>query len=231
MTRNPSSNAARNGARLVLILGATVALPGCDRWVVGDGVFAESVRNVSSFTGVEVENGIQVSVSSGAADQSVRVSGDENVLQYVKTSVEGRALGPTLTVKTTVRHVESTHPLLVTVEVPSFDHVEADDGSRVSVTNASADTFTVAASEGANVELAGSGGAHLDATVWGSARLDARSWVAGDARVALDDGGEALLHVDGDVTGTVGSRAMLENEGEGPCDVTSSSDATVQCPP
>jgi len=223
--------AAQRGALAILTFTVLASSPGCERWVVGDGVFAESARNVATFTGLRVENGIEVNVASGAGSQAVRVSGDENVLQYVKTTVVDDPLGPTLSVKTTVHHVESTHPLLVTVDVQAFDHVEADDGARVSVENATAGTFTVWANEGASVELAGSGGAHLDATVSGSARLDARSWVAGDARVALVDGGEALLHVDGDVTGTVGSRAMLENDGEGPCQVTSSSDATIDCGP
>ena len=220
-----------------LLVASALALAGCDPWVVGDGVFKEETRTTGAFVGVSVQDGLEVEATGGAVAHSVKVSGDQNVLEHIVTEVVNEAgLGATLIVKSDVTHIESTHPLRVSVAVPVLSHARAVENAVLEVKGAAAEIFDVHAGDGAEVELSGTGGDHLLVTLWGGSKggatLDARSYVAGDATVALTGGAVAELHVDGPVTGTVAEGSSLVNVGEGTCAaVVLSSGGQKQCAP
>jgi len=224
--------AAGTGVRLA-VLPCLLALAGCDPWVVGDGVFKEETRPVGPFTAVSVKDGITVEVQVGAAQRSLKVSGDENVLQHVKTVVKNEGSVPTLVVETDVAHMQSTLPLLVDVEAPTLTSVTATDASAVDVSGVAAESFAVMAGEGAAVTLAGAKGEALTASLWGGsgggASLDARSYIVNSAVVNLSGGALAQLHVDELLTGTASEGSTVENVGEGACEVAASGGATVSC--
>ena len=59
--------------------------------LVGSGVRETRHLDVESFTGVEVAGGIDLDVRVGSATE-VRISGDDNLLPYVRTEVEDGVL-------------------------------------------------------------------------------------------------------------------------------------------
>lgn len=214
-------------------LGALAALPGCEPWVIGNGVFKEETRPVAPFTAVSVQDGIEVQVAAGSAQRSLKVSGDENVLEHVKTSVKSEASGPTLVVESDILNLETTLPLLVTVTTPALVAATATEDAILAVTGVAGPDFAVTAASGAAVTLAGAGGEHILVTLsggeGGGATLDARSYIVNTAEVTLSGGSLAQLHVDGLVTGTASERSTIENLGEGTCQVVASGGSTVAC--
>lgn len=215
-------------------LAALAALAGCDPWVVGDGVYREESRSVAPFTAVSVQDGIGVEVTAGITQRSLTVSGDENVLEHVKTTVKIVANSPTLVVEADVEHLEATLPLLVSATTPAIDSVTATGDSTVDVLGASAELFVVAAGDGAAVTLAGAGGDRIAVSLWGGkaggAMLDARSYIVNGATVNLSGGSFAQLHADDEVSGSLSGESALENVGEGTCDgVTATGSSTVSC--
>jgi hypothetical protein len=208
-------------------------LPGCDPWVVGNGVYREEVRPVAEFSAVSVNDGLEVRVASGSAQRTLSVSGDENVIEHVKTRVIDQGGTPTLVVETDVAHFMATLPLLVSASAQDVVSVAAARGSHLEVSGAAGAEFTVTAGSGAAVTLAGAGGERLVLTLeggeGGGASLDARSYIVNEAVAELSGGSFAQLHVDQQVTGNAREGSTLVNVGEGACQVTASSGASVVC--
>jgi hypothetical protein len=215
-------------------LALAAPLAGCEPYVEGNGVRGEQTRDVPAFVGVAVSDGIQGLVTGGAAERSVRVEGDENVLQYVETVVEERPPhGSVLVVRANTSY-RSDHALQVHVGVPALAFVSATAASPVSVSGAAGDVLTVEASDGSNVSLEGVGGARLVATLGGGqhggARLDAREYPVQQVDVAVSDGAVVSVRASAAVQGSAaGAGTRVENSGGGACAVTASDGAEVVC--
>lgn len=223
--------------RGLALLPALVVLLACDPYVKGNGVLREETRHVGTFDGLRVEDGIQAEVTAGAETQRVAVSGDENLLEHVQTSVRTDAAhGQVLEVRTTLSSFDSTHPMRVVVSVPVLRFLAATDACYATIAGASGEIIAIDAADGADVRLAGPGGAQLSVRLTGGQRggahLDARAYRVEDATVELSGGGRAEVDVDERVSGTVsGAGSALENVGGGACDVTVADGATVSCNP
>ena len=77
--------------KLVFLLAAIVIImPSCHnmygRHVRGNGSTSSETRNVTGFTGVETNGSIDIVVSQGS--YNVKVEADQNLLQYIETTVE-----------------------------------------------------------------------------------------------------------------------------------------------
>jgi hypothetical protein len=206
---------------------ALASLAACDTFVAGNGVFREETRTVDPFDGIDVGYGIEATVTGGAATRSVVISGDENVIQYIATRVEGGVLTTRLE---GTGDFTSVHPLRLVVSTPELVSVRAFGDARVDVTGASAPAFRAAVTERSVVTLAGAGGASLEATLSGGARLDAHGYRVGGAQVTLTGASRAHVYSDGDVTGTAEGQSVVEVEGGGACLVVLTSGATCGSP-
>ncbi len=240
--RGVGITACRGQSRAPVLAAAAAALAlalGCNPYVQGNGVYNEETRTVNGpFVGIHIQDGVSAYITSGGA-QSVKVSGDANLVPYIDTILESEMVGTT---STPVLHVwvdlsggySSTIPPQVAVSVPSFSYVRAEGSSPVQVKQASASVFTVKEKDSARVELIGTGGLDLiDATLTDDASLDATAYPTGGASVDLSGRSTAKLHSNGPVTGRVLNDAVLNNLlGTGDCaGVTASPSATVSCNP
>lgn len=219
---------ARGALLAVFLAGAG----GCEPFVEGNGNSGEQLRDVQAFGGLVLSDGIQALVTVGP-ERSVKVRGDENVLEFVETNVENHAPhGPTLVVRAAAAYV-SKNELQVVVSSPSFTFLSASEASPATVTGAAASAFTVEASDGSNVSLAGAGGHRLVLSLGGGqhggARIDARNYPVEEADVALSAGASAAVAASVAVTGTADAGSRLENVGAGACSVASSGGAQVVC--
>jgi hypothetical protein len=218
-------------ATVVLLLA--VGFAGCEPYVEGNGVLREEARELPSFGGVVVSDGIQAAVTVGAAAQLVTVRGDENVLEFVDTVVTDRpGVGAVLEVRTGSAY-QSQHEVGVVVSVPVLSYLAASDASPATVVGAAAPVFTVEAVDGSHLVLSGGGGARLVTTLGGGqhggASLDARGYPVSDAEVTLTAGAVARVHAATSVSGVVGGASRVENEGAGTCAVTASGASVVVC--
>jgi len=230
----PLPRSTRVGGTLVLLAGL---LAGCQPYVQGNGVYLEERRsNVASFAGLHVESGVEVTVTAGAAVQSVTVSGDANVVPFIETQVQTDGGRQVLHVWISTAFGGTIPPRAV-VEVPSFEYVLATEASRVNAKKVAATSFVVVADQGSNVVLEGAAapaGESMDVKLSTRALLDATAYaVSRTASVDLTSASIARLHSDGPVTGTVTGGSQLDNlHGTGSCSaVVVDGTSTVRCPP
>ncbi|BDG03339.1 GIN domain-containing protein [Anaeromyxobacter oryzae] len=225
------------GSPAIVAALALLATAGCNPVVQGNGVFHEETRSVPAFLGVSAEDGILVTVTAGGA-QRVTVSGDENVVQHVETTVHTDvALGiQVLEAKVTfVDSYTSVHPLRLTVTVPELQLVRVQDPTRVEAKNVAAERFRVEAGDGGDVVLAGAGtGAApvLEVVLSGvqhGAHLDAREYAVATSDVTLTGSSRAELQASLAVTGTAVPGSRVENSGTGTCRVTDGAGDPVSC--
>jgi hypothetical protein len=218
---------------------AALAVAGCDPYVQGNGVYVEENRTPSeTFTGLQIQDGFEATVTSGAASQRVVVSGDANVVKdYVKTEVITDAgSGPVLHVRIEMPGgtVEPNLPLRVVVDLAELRYVNATGSSRLTASGVATQQLYVEARDDSDAEIRGSGGERIQVVASSSSRVFSAAYpVSGGALVDLSSAAHAQLHSDGPVAGSVGSDAVLENLGTGICtgvSVPAGETATIECP-
>ncbi len=247
-----ASRSSRSRIRTALA-AALLSVAACEPYVEGNGVYREEDRtaSVGSFTGIHVEDRIVGTVTSHAADFKVVVSGDSNVLQYIRTEVrEDTVLG--FATPQRVLHVwmalsagySSTNPSAVVVQVPDLVCALAEKGARVDASGAAAPVFTAWAEGAGSVSVvgphatdpAGDPAGDIVYVHASNGNVDAHRYVTTDptqaASVELSASARVQVHADGPVVGTASGAATLHNAGSGSCSgVTVSGGATADCPP
>jgi hypothetical protein len=168
-----------------LALFASAALSCAGRPVKGNGVVTSEARALGDFTGVSVANGLRANVSVGAT--SVKVHADQNLQEYIETSVSG---GTLVVAVTNGFDLQPTQPLVVTVVSPTVLSfvaagsaviagapsagnvtVDASGSSDVSLANVAAETIDVKGSGGSTVTVAGADAAATKVVVSGGGTL------------------------------------------------------------
>jgi hypothetical protein len=202
---------------LRLPLACLLALAACDPHVSGDGVLGEETRNVAPFDEVEASLAFDATVTANADAQQVTVSGDENLLQYVLTPVEGTALKVRLN---GIHGIDSVHPLRLIARARSLHAVRVSEAATMDVKGAGdaapGFTFEVTGTGAGRVQLQGPGGARLVVTLSGASALDAWSYPVAGANVAIS-GGSTLRVNAAEVAGTASEGSHVELTGGGSC--------------
>lgn len=173
---------------LVHVLALSGALPGCFSTLpVGSGVVVDDPRAVEPFAAVYAQNGLIVDVSIVPdAPLAVTVTGDDNLVGYVETSVsEG-----TLTVRLPERTTSPNDPerLHVTISTPTLASVGARGAARVSVEGMTGEALTLGADSAAQVTVSGEV-ARLDVRASAQGSVAARTLTARTVVASGDAGG------------------------------------------
>jgi hypothetical protein len=236
---------ATTGA-LALALAASTGIA-CNPHVDGNGVFREETwTDVGAFEGVAIEDGIDAAVTVGG-QQSVKLSGDENVVAQVSHHVGEDPGTHVQTLRVWVEQTYTTfHPLRVTVTIPSLTLIRAsghmaDTDTSVEANGVQAETLTVSVAEHAHVDVQGAGAgpsSRLLATL--SARsqaedvaqeLDAHLYPVADADVSLSNGARAWVKANDAVSGVAPAGTAIVNTGTGACLVQDGQGNPVTCGP
>jgi hypothetical protein len=224
-------------ARLVALAFAAVALA-CDPYVQGNGIYLEVERTPGPFAGVHVDDAIAatVVVSVGAA-HTVRVSGDANILDYVKTQVRPVDVrGDSVD----VLHVwveepsggyAPTIPIRAVVQLPALRYLGTREAAHLEARDVAAPDLDLEAGGGSDVEVKGPGGTTLHASL-GDASADLGSWSVQDAVVTLTGRSSLELVATGTVTGEAHGTSAVNNLVAGAtCDVSLFDAARLACGP
>ena len=204
---------------LSLVCALALALAGCDPHLSGNGVLGVEQRTVPPFDEAEISLGIEASITANAATQTLTISGDENLLQYVLTKVENKVLKTELSV---INGFDAIHPLRIVAQAITLHAVRAREASLIDVKGAGSTeagfTFEVGASEGSSVLLQGPGGDRLQVALAGGSSLDAWAYPVTGADVALAGGSRLRVNSTENVTGTAADQSLVEVTGGGTCD-------------
>lgn len=180
----------------------SIGQPGID----GSGQVVSQSRAAAGFDRVAVEDEFDVVVTVGPA-HAVQVTGDDNLLPYVRTEVRGG----TLHIETD-RDLDPTRGIRLTVSTPSLVSLSASGSSDVRATGVRAAAFDASSSGSSDLvgegdfgdlrsSVSGSGSMRLsgtaddvDAAVSGSGDLDLARVAARAARVRVSGSGSASVH-------------------------------------
>src|SRR3954451_16924581 len=169
----------------------------------GSGVPASEVRELPPFDSVELSGSNDVSIHVGS-EQSVVVHADDNLLDRVATSVDGRRLvvgnerggGTVVTTET---------PLRVEVTMPTLDDVTLSGSGLIGAAGIDAEIFTVTISGSGVVNASGRTHA-LVVTLGGSGDAQLQDLAARDLRARMSGSGRILVNatekIDASVSGT-----------------------------
>jgi hypothetical protein len=208
----------RSAQRFASLVLAAFALA-CDPYVQGNGVYREVDRSASlrPFAGVHLEDAVEatVTVSDGTA-QSVLVSGDANVVDYIKTEVVTQEV---LGVPVDVLHVRvevpggdysPSVPVRAVIRMAGLRYLGAREHSRLEARDVTAPDLVVDGAGGSDVEVKGPGGTTLVATL-ADANADLGGWAVQDAAVMLSGRSSLELRANGTLTGEAHGTSTVTN--------------------
>jgi hypothetical protein len=155
--------------------------------VKGSGVAASEKRDESGFKSVDVGGVFQVEITA-QKDYAVEVSADDNLLQYIKTEVDG----DTLRISTEKR-INSQTPIIVRISAPNIEHVDASGASKVTVSDLKNSKFGLDISGASKVNLSGET-AILTIDVSGASKIDAENLNSANASVHATGASKVTLN-------------------------------------
>jgi hypothetical protein len=152
--------------------------------VQGNGVAKTELRDVASFDAIDLSGAIQLDLSTGTLGK-LSLTGDENLLPLVATTVSGGKL-----VVSQTKKMAAKTPLLITVTAPNLRRIDVTGAANVRATGIQAPAFSLAVSGAANAELSGEVD-KLEVTIDGAGAVRASDLRAKEARVDLSGVGSA----------------------------------------
>ena len=178
----------------------------------GSGVPATQVRTVPAFTAVDLAGSNTVTVHVGDK-QTVTVHGDDNLIRYVTTTVQGGTLAVGQK-----RDFRTTSPMSVEITVPALDAATLSGAGVLAVTGVATGHFTVGA-PGSGVLVVTGTATTLDATLSGTGNVRLDGLAAYDATATVSGTGRLLVNASHSLDATVSGVGSIVYSGN-PTDVT-----------
>jgi Putative auto-transporter adhesin, head GIN domain len=210
-------------AMLALVLvGVTIAIyaiasnsSSSSSTVQGSGVLVAESRAVPAFGSVDLAGSNNVVIRVGE-EQSIRIYGDDNLIDRVTTDVDAT----TLVIGSQPGSYSTDSPMRVEVSVPSLRNLTLSGSGTVMVSGVKALRLTVTIS-GSGVVRASGTTEQLDATVSGSGQAELGGVEARAVQAVVSGSGEIVVTATASLDASVpGSGSILY--GGNPSDVTKS---------
>jgi hypothetical protein len=168
----------------------------------GNGVTKTDSRDLAAFDTIEIDGSLILEVGGQSPGIQVSLSGDENLLPLISTTVTGTKL----TIHPTTV-ITPKAPLIVSVHVPSLSRIDVKGATVVHAKSIRADSFTFTSNGAADADLSGSAG-KLEIDLEGAGSIRAGTLRAKEAHVTVNGAGSVEVNASdalkADVTG-VGS--------------------------
>ena len=155
--------------------------------VIGNGVEATEMRTVSPFDIIEVRGMLRVRISCDG-NPSIAVTGDENLLEHVRTEVRGRRL-----LLDTDSDLQPKAGLMIDVAAAELSALRTSGAIRAEVSDVDAEEFAVTVSGASRIDASGRAGS-LQLHLSGAANVDMVHLVGERARVKISGTARATVH-------------------------------------
>ncbi len=194
--------------RFVIIAGIAVAfLSSCDSdCVTGSGNITQETRKVEDFTKIEISGNYKIILVQDSS-LSLNINADDNLLEYIKTSVDGNTLriknknicSDDITVTIGVRNLEEIHASGA-VEISSTGKIKTGDidlqlsGSTKTTLDLNAARINTQGSGSTEINLKGQASAH-DLDLSGNGNVNAFDFIVGDYNIATSGSSDCKINV------------------------------------
>ena len=158
----------------------------------GSGNMKTEQRDVSGFKAIDVGGAFEVEITA-QKDFSLEVEADDNLLQYIKTEVDGE----TLEIKVE-KSVKPSNPLKIRITAPDVKSLELSGASKVNLVNLSNDALSLDSSGASKITLQGTTG-NFDVEMSGASKLDAENLKAENVSIDSSGASHATVFVTGDL--------------------------------
>jgi hypothetical protein len=180
---------------------------GYGRSVEGDDNMVTQTREVKPFTKIKTDIGIDMYVTVGSP-QSVKITLDDNIIDFVETEVHGS----TLTI--TANQSFSTHnQCRAEIVVPSIEAIKSEGSGDIELMGLKGDEFSYT-QEGSGDFHANGIVDHFEVELSGSGNVDARDLKAHSARVQVDGSGDVDVFADESFEGTIDGSGDISYYGD-----------------
>ena len=172
----------------------------------GNQQLGSETRTVSSFTQVDVNDAVEVTLTIDPAqsgDVTLEVSAETNLLSSVVTSVSNDLLGVGVS-----SSIQSNLPMTVVGTVSDISNAQVHNAAFLVLEGVERESLTIATIDAASLTASGTVG-HLIAGSSNGGSLSCADLTATTAEVGLGTGASATLCVSGQVTGSVNDGAVL----------------------
>jgi hypothetical protein len=170
------------------VAAALLLLGGCN-WlgIRGNGHVVTDQRAIPDFTEFSASGGMKVEWRSGPP--SLAITTDENLLQYIQSSVSGSKLR-----LRTHDHIRPTHHIRVTITSPKLNGAELSGAVDLVAHNLSGSKFYVRGTGASDITVDGSVD-ELLADITGAGDLRAKSLLVKTAEISVTGAGDAVVNV------------------------------------
>ena len=160
--------------------------------VKGSGNVVNEKRNLANFNAIEVGGIFEVEVVA-QKEFSVEVEADDNLLQYIKTEVNG----DTLEIRTE-KSISPKSSIRIRISAPNIENLQVSGVSKVSVVNLKNETLKVDASGASKIKVDGET-KNLEVELSGASKLDAENLKSENADIDGSGASNAAVNVSGDL--------------------------------
>ena len=175
----------------------------------GSGVAATETRQVDSFTRVHLRGAADI-VAQVAPETLVEVSGDDNLLPYVVTRIEGDTL---VIEMERGNNYSFERGLEVRLSAPCIKGISISGSGEVDVAGVHGEAFEARISGSGDFRAAGAVD-HLEASISGSGDMRLYDLVAREAVLRISGSGDMRVHVTEDIDARVSGSGDISYRGD-----------------
>ena len=169
-----------------LLLG--FVLTGCGFWGVrGNGRIRHESRKVTEFRKIDAGGAFSIHVKVGPTE-SVKISAEENLLGYIRTSIKGNKL-----IIETKKNISPRKEIRIEITTPTLTDLEVSGANNVDVEDISGEEFNVELSGAGNVDLKGEI-TKLRIELSGAGSIDSRYLKASEVRISVSGAASADVY-------------------------------------
>lgn len=165
-------------SKLLLLILLLVSLVGCRNWsgIKGSGDVDEESRQIEEFERLDVSGAFDVRVTLGE-EPSLKISGDDNLLKYVKVRNKGDRL-----VISTRKNINPREDMRITITNPSLRRLSVSGANSVKMRNIDTEEFQADISGACSVDLSGDS-ERFRVDMSGASNLDAERLITKKVRI------------------------------------------------
>lgn len=177
-----------------------------NRGVAGSGIAQTEKRNVADFKAIEVGGVFEVEITA-QKDFSVEVEADDNLLQFIRTEVNGE----TLEIKADKRF-STKNPIRVKISAPDIENLQISGASRISLANLKNDSLHVDSSGASKIKIDGET-QNLVVDMSGASRLDAENLKSENATIDASGASQINVFVSNDLKADLSGASKVNYSG------------------
>ena len=170
----------------------------------GSGNVITETRSVDAFDSVSVSNAIDVRIEVGG-DHSVVLEGDDNLVEIVRTRVNGS----TLRIDNEPGQTFVFGAVTARISMPALTGIDVSGSSSVRADGIDAGTVDLGVSGSGSIDLSGSA-SNLEVDVSGSGSVDCAAFDVDNADISVSGSGSVVVSVENALRASVSGSGSIE---------------------